>query len=127
MTPTMNPEVWRAELFDEIRTIADPVELRSLWLGHNPDRISSFREEVAHVFDDLDIDGFLRLDSRETGMSSDMREILVSFRDAFSALIRELSVNGFPADDRVILDDPRFMNVSRLARRFVDRLNSITE
>jgi hypothetical protein len=57
--------IWRNELISVIRTISDINKLERLWSGINPHEISSFSEEVAHVFDDYSINYFIWLDLKK--------------------------------------------------------------
>lgn len=118
----MDPDVWRAELIDELRTIADLQELESLWLGNDQAKISSFTEEVVHVFDDLDIDAFLALKSSDTDLSPRQRQTLVMFRDALLDYVN--ATRSTRPDAPSVLADPRFRHVSALARQFLNEVES---
>jgi len=118
----MNVSTWKAELIDELRTFSNLEELERLWLGKDPQIISSFTEEVAHVFDDLDIDGFLALDPASIGFSEIQRQYLMEFRDALSNYV-ELMKRVRRTNDKAILDDPSFQRITTLADHFVRQLD----
>lgn len=112
---------WKRELLCEIETISDKAELERLWLVPGSHSASSFAEEVAHVFDDFDIDGFVEQDLRKTGLSSAQLDALRSFRDAFASYVSTLKnefgdTNPQPA---WILRDPRWAHIMNLAASLV--------
>lgn len=113
--------IWRAELIDEIRTIADLDGLQRLWLGKDEGAISSFEEEVAHIFDDYQIDDFLRLPKESTKLSAEQTSALVRFRDCFSSFLA--SPRAKPYADREILKDPKWHEVVTRAKEFIDRVD----
>lgn len=119
----MDALTWKTELTDELRTFANPDELELLWLSGNSERISSFSEEVAHVFDDLDIDAFLALSPNDTGLSNAQQRYLLDFRNALSAYVDQLKSMKRPRpSDKEILEDLDFKRITALARRFVEEI-----
>lgn len=120
-----NIEIWRNELFDEIRTIANPMALQKLWSGSDPCSISSFEEEVAHVFDDYDIDGFIAHGLVVSKLNSMQFSSLCKFRDIFSAYVDEVaSIRSASIDYVAILADPRWREVMSAAFEFVELLDA---
>ena len=116
----MDALTWKAELIDEVRTLSNLKELETLWLGKDPHRISSFTEEVAHVFADLDIDSFLALDPTVVGLSEIQRQSLIQFRDALSDYVD--ATKHVHRDDKAILEDPSFRRITGLADLFIQQL-----
>ena len=113
-------EVWRYELISEIRTIADEAELRRLWTGVNPRSISSFAEEVAHIFSDYDIDGFIEAGADEGKLSSAQFAALQRFRDRFAAYLNEIAPMPLASiSHESILGDRRWGQVIKTAREFI--------
>ena len=112
--------IWRLELFDELRTIANRSELEQLWSGVNPNAISSYQEEVEHVFSDFDIDGFLSLDPKQNGLTPPQLLALRRFRDEFSNYVdyTNREYKGKP-DFRVVLADSQWARIMFLAQEFV--------
>jgi hypothetical protein len=119
-----NIEIWRHELFVTIRAISDSVGMRRLWLGLEPGAISSFAEEVAHVFHDFDIDGLIKLGPEGARLNLKQFSALCEFRDQL-----RMYVNGVPTrpltlvDPITVLDDPKWEEVVRAARKFVSLLD----
>ena len=114
---------WRSELISEIRTIADTNELRRLWSGAEPQSISSFAEEVSHVFDDYDIDGFIAAGVDKSKLRLDQFEALGKFRDQFAAYIRGWSSTPLTSiRHEQILGDPRWHEVTKSACDFIGLL-----
>jgi hypothetical protein len=112
--------IWRRELIDEIRTIADVEELERLWSGTDPSSISSFAEEVAHVFDDYDLNGFITAGALLGRLRSEQFDALVRFRDHFAAYIDQLSPTPLTSIERErILGDPKWGQVTNAAREFI--------
>jgi hypothetical protein len=113
--------IWRQELIDEVRTLADRHKLERLWSGSDPCAISSFAEEVAHVFDDYDIDAFLKIALRNNLLSGSQLQALHAFRDVFSAFVDRFGNQRLTdVSARRVLDDPRWLDVMSAARNFVN-------
>lgn len=111
---------WRGELISEIRTIADANELRRLWSGVDPQSISSFAEEVSHVFDDYDIDGFIAAGADKAKLRLDQFQALRKFRDQFAAYIRGLSPTPLTSiRHEQILGNPQWREVTKSAHEFI--------
>lgn len=113
-------KTWRSELLDEIRTLASNEELRRLWSGKDPTAVSSFAEEVAHVFDDFDIDGFIAAGAAEGNLTEEQFSALRRFRDKFAEYValhraHDLGTIGHEA----VLADPRWKEVELAAGHFV--------
>ena|SRR5438105_14876833 len=118
-------EIWRTELFSEIRTIANESELKRLWSGVDPKAISSFAEEVAHVFDDFDIDGFIAAGTNNAKLRYEQFEALRRFRDRFAEYIDRLRPTPLTSiDHKRVLNDPQWSEVTNAAREFVTLLDS---
>jgi len=116
---------WRGELISEIRTIANPEKLARLWYGKDGLEISSFSEEVAHVFDDYDIDGFLAQDLALSQLNEAQHVALQDFRDRFSDFIDRLGNRNVSAiDPKEILDNPGWSLVVEKARRFLQLIDA---
>jgi hypothetical protein len=114
--------IWRNELIDELRTIGNRKELEQLWseTGPNATAISSYPEEVEHVFSDFDIDGFLSLDLKQSGLTPSQSLALHQFRDEFSKFVdyTNREHHGMP-DYRTVLADPRWARIMALAKEFI--------
>lgn len=118
-------ETWRSELIGEIRTIADSSELKRLWSGVDPQAISSFAEEVAHVFDDYDIDGFIAAGPSKAQLHPEQFAALRRFRDRFAAYIDGVAPTPLTSiDHQTVLTDPKWGGVTEAAREFVDLLDT---
>jgi len=119
----MDFEGWRNELISEIRVISKRSEIEKLWSGIEPKRISSYEEEVAHVFSDYDIDGFLSLDEGKTGLTPLQTAALRKFRDSFHKYVgfTNKEYNGLP-DYRLILEDPKWDSIMKLAAEFISMI-----
>ena len=117
-----NIDTWRDELFSEIRTLANPFELNRLWSGVDGRNISSFAEEVEHIFSDYDIDGFLFLDQAHTTLTQEQALALRSFRDAFSKYVERLPIPVSSVRSKDVLIDPAWNAVMQAARNFVEQL-----
>jgi hypothetical protein len=116
-------DIWRNELFDVVCTIANRNELEALWLGRNPSQISSYEEEVAHVFNDYEIDAFLDLDPTVSGATRPQIEALRGFRDTFREFVTHVTHSyGQTPDPRAILADNGWAEVQRRAEIFVRSL-----
>jgi len=118
-------EIWRSELFSEIRTIANAGELKRLWSGLDPHAISSFAEEVAHVFDDYDIDGFIAAAPDEVRLNLVQFGALRRFRDRFAVYLDGLAPRPLTCiDHETILADPQWGEVTKAAREFIALLDA---
>ena len=116
----MDHATWRRELFDEIRTIADRKELEDLWFGKDSTAISSYEEEVAHVFDDYDIDGFIERSAAERWLVPTQLDALRNFRDTFANFVRDTRMKfGEKVDPHIILNDPKWAKVMSAAKDFI--------
>jgi hypothetical protein len=114
-----NIEIWRSELVSEIRTIADSSELRRLWSGRSPQKISSFAEEVAHIFDDYDIDGFIAQGPSRAGLNSTQFSALCRFRDRFSYFLEGMAPGAATSvAHEQVLADPKWHDVMKAASEF---------
>ncbi len=112
--------IWRSELVGEIRTIANAGELKRLWSGLDPDAISSFAEEVAHIFDDYDIDGFIAAGPDKAKLHPEQLGALRRFRDRFAAYIDGVAPTPLTSiNHETILADPHWGEVTKVAREFV--------
>ena len=117
-------QLWRSELVSEIRTIADDGELKRLWSGLDPHGISSFAEEVAHVFDDYDIDGFIAAGPSTAKLHLDQFGALRRFRDRFAAYIDGLAPTPLTSiNHETVLADPHWGEVTDAARQFIALLD----
>jgi hypothetical protein len=116
--------IWKSELISEIRTIADDAELSRLWSGADPSSISSFVEEVTHVFDDYDIDGFIRTGADSGVLNPDQFVALRSFRDRFATYIDVLGPKLLGSiSHESVLRDPLWGAVTTAAREFIALLD----
>jgi hypothetical protein len=112
-------KIWKKELFSEICTIADLEELENLWSGKNKTAISSFSEEVSHVFDDYDIDGLIAKGANEIGLTSDQFNALCRFRDQFLSYINSAPQGNSAHPNYLdVLKDPKWIAVSKAAQEF---------
>jgi hypothetical protein len=117
--------IWRNELICEIRTIADIDELERLWFGINPREISSFAEEVAHVFDDYSIDDFILAGPQKAVLNIEQFDALCRFRDRFSRYIDEMASRSLAfIDDKKIIIDPQWHEVIKAAQEFITLLDA---
>ena len=118
-------EIWRSELVGEIRTIANASELKRLWSGLDPHAISSFAEEVAHVFDDYDIDGFITAGPSKAKLHLEQFGALRRFRDRFAAYIDWVAPTPLTSiDHQTVLADPQWGDVTQAAREFIELLDA---
>ena len=117
-------DIWCSELVSEIRTIADTSELKRLWSGADPRSVSSFAEEVAHVFDDYDINGFIAAGAGVGKLHHEQLDALVRFRDRFAAYIDRLAPTPLVAIGyERVLGDPQWGDVTNAAREFIALLD----
>jgi len=116
-----DPDTWRTELISEIRTISNTVELRDLWRGRGGG-ISSFAEEVSHVFDDYDIDAYLA-DRAAIDLSDDQARTLKEFRDHFSTFIASCRQPLHLVSSDEILAQPGWHQVCEAARKFIQAVD----
>jgi hypothetical protein len=124
----MDAATWRKELFDEIRTIANRSDLEQLWSGKNPMAISSYDEEVAHVFDDYNIDGFIARCAASDWLSAAQLSALKTFRDEFASYVDFTNrTSEGKSDYRIILADPRWIRIMSLAEEFVSLIGQSTD
>lgn len=108
------------ELKGEIETIADERELRKLWSGSDPKSISSPAEEVAHVFDDYQIDRILRAGREVIGVTESEFHALRAFREAFALYLEHIAPKSIQTLDwEEVLGDPLWQRVSLAAKDFV--------
>lgn len=113
-------EIWRSELCSEIRTIADEGELRRLWSGDDPNAISSLAEEVAHIFDDYNIEGFIATGPARARLDLEQFGALRKFRDEFATYIDGAAPKSLALiDHEQALVDPRWISVMNAAREFI--------
>jgi len=118
-------EIWRSELVSEIRTIANDGELKRLWSGLDPRVISSFAEEVAHVFDDFDIDGFITAGPSKAKLHLEQFGALRRFRDRFAAYINGVAPTPLTSiDHETVIADPQWGEVTEAAREFIALLDA---
>ena len=118
-------EIWRRELVSEIRTIANAGELKRLWSALDPHAISSFAEEVAHVFDDYDIDGFIAAGPNKVKLHLEQFGALRRFRDRFAAYIDGVAPTLLTSiDHKTVLADPQWGEVTEAAREFIALLEA---
>lgn len=115
-------KIWRDELFSEIKTISNRFELNRLWSGLDKRSVSSFAEEVEHVFSDYDIDGFLVAGQAVTQLNQGQLDALRAFRDAFAAYLSGLHRPSSGVTSRDVLLDPNWEPVMYAAARFVETL-----
>jgi hypothetical protein len=118
---------WRKSLFDEIRTIASRSEIERLWSGKDPLAISSYQEEVAHVFDDFDADGFIAMASTKNWLDNAQLTALRDFRDEFASYVIDTNREfGGQPDYQVVLADPRWTQIMSLADTFISLIDRST-
>ncbi len=118
-------DVWRRELIDEVRTIANHQMLERLWLGEDPHEVSSYLEEVAHIFDDYDINGFLLRSTDETRLTPQQFAALRRFRDEMAHYVSQIKNEYSNApDNEFVLSDPRWKNVMKLAQDFMGAIEN---
>jgi hypothetical protein len=116
-------KIWREELFSEIRTLANRFELNRLWSGSDKNYVSSFAEEVEHVFSDYDINAFISADRSVTQLRAEQLEALRQFRDALSSYVAGLALPGSSVNSRDVLLDPNWEPVMDAAARFIRMLD----
>ena len=118
-------EIWRSELVSEIRTIANASELKRLWSGVDPHSTSSFAEEVAHVFDDYDIDRFIAAGPNKAKLHLEQFGALRRFRDRFAAYIDGVASTPLTSiGHETVLADPQWSEVTKAAREFIALLDA---
>ncbi|HZZ91130.1 MAG TPA: hypothetical protein VFE23_01120 [Usitatibacter sp.] len=116
-------KIWRDELFSEIRTISNRFELNRLWSGVDKKWVSSFAEEVEHVFSDFDIDAFLAADQSVTQLTPDQLAALRAFRDALASYVSKLSRPTSRISYQDVLLDPAWEPVMRAAANFAQMVD----
>lgn len=110
-----------AELRSVIETIADPQQLRQLWSGSKHQEISSPAEEIAHVFDDYQIDAILKTDRSVLDVSESEFRALTVFRDSINRYLEHIAPRRLQSIDwREVLDDPYWRDVSSAAKAFTE-------
>lgn len=118
-------EIWRSELISEIRTIANEAELKQLWSGLDPHSISSFTEEVTHIFDDYDIDGFIAGGLDKAKLHLGQFGALCKFRDRFATYIDGAAPKPLTSISyETVLADPQWSKVTQAAREFITLLDA---
>lgn len=118
-------DIWRAELFSEIRTIANADEIRRLWSGLDAHAISSFAEEVAHVFNDYDIDGFIDAGCHKAQLNLDQFRALRKFRNQLASCVDEMAATPLALiDHQAVLASLGWGEVTESAREFVALLDA---
>jgi hypothetical protein len=114
-------QIWHDELVSEVRTISDATELERLWSARESDSVSSFAEDVAHVFDDFDIDGFLSDEKCRARFNGGQLEALRMFRDKFARYVDLLRPGQLATIDyKRVLDDPKWSEVVGAAHAFIE-------
>jgi len=110
----MNPIIWKTRLLEVIRRIADERYQCAVWLhGTDERQASSWEESICQLFDDYDIDGFLRNHWQQAQISTTQHAKLAEFRDAL-----EVSLDLFEnaPDPAEVLNNPAWHRIRRLAQ-----------
>jgi hypothetical protein len=117
--------IWRSELISEISTISSMSELKRLWSGHDVNEVSSFSEEVAHIFDDYDINGFIDNGPFKAEMNAAQFDALCEFRHQFSDYVDRFTAEQITTMDHdAIFSDPKWLKVIAAAYAFINTLSA---
>ncbi|MFD2935461.1 hypothetical protein [Spirosoma flavum] len=106
-------ELWKKNLHEAIRNIADLNSQRIIWLGRSLDYESSFDEYMMSLFDDFDIERFI---SKESWPNMKLPE---SLRLEIEQLIMEFNSYRVKATDKEILEDPEWHKITNQAREVI--------
>ncbi|MEZ5824988.1 MAG: hypothetical protein R3C97_09670 [Geminicoccaceae bacterium] len=119
----MNIDIWRNELFDIIKAISNKDELQMLWYGSNRDMISSYDEDLEHLFGLYNIEKFALLNEHESKINKSQNNLLKTFIkeiDNFEKA-RKLDPSDF-SPDIVLINSSEWKVVMHAAKRFINSL-----
>ena len=104
-------------LIDIIKTISDTKFQERIWVRGEGPEVNSFDEEINNFFDTLEAIDFSK--KEEYGLSEKQVNSICMLRDSLDSYCDTLPLIG---DDRKILKDPKWREITSLARLVYERL-----
>ena len=107
-------KMWEENVFYAINAASDIEMQRIVWLGKDPNRVSSFSEVYCVLYDDFDFEDYIRY--YESKHSDD------EFLKQMKCLDRMMSCYTPPSSDSdaPILIDPKWRDITEQAKRTYD-------
>jgi hypothetical protein len=106
----MNSKVWCCGILSAVSELSDIEYQRKVWLGEDKDRVSSFIEVVNRMYDDYDVDGFLRTVGPSLRNPSEVTSALKTLETALDSIDNN-------ASDSTIIALPEWPLICALAER----------
>jgi hypothetical protein len=113
----MRKDVWQQKLLSAIKEIADKRYQDNVWLEKNPMKCSSYTEAICRLFDDFDLDGYLKKYCQQKNFNDEPCHLLQDLRDILTKFDATL-VN--PVSDIDILKHPKWKLVIAKAQHVLD-------
>ncbi len=103
---------WKMKILNTIHEIQDAEFQKRVWLEGKGPEVSSWDETMCGLFDDYDIDGFLKLELNESGLSKNQYAELKKLRDELNIYCEQV---GETPTVEYILSDPRWLQIRTAA------------
>lgn len=109
----MSQEEWIKSLLEVISEIGNISYQQEVWIHGKDNEVTSWDESICKIFDDYDIDGFIDTYLHRGEYTDDMKNSLISFRNALS----DFSDNheDFIEPKKIVVDN-EWISVSKLAK-----------
>jgi hypothetical protein len=106
---------WELNVVKSISDFSDIESQQITWSGKDPNRISSFTETLATLYDDFDFDDYILFYSNKYGDTELLKLYL-----AFNLQVNNFKDDGYKLEQSVnghmkILNDPRWIEITKIA------------
>lgn len=108
-------KLWEERVFDSIKDISDNESQKRSWLGHDPNVVRSFDEDLCMLFDSNDFESYIEYYKETTGEDK--------LYHLFLELNQMLKHYQSPGSDRLVLKDPSWIIITDKAKEIVPLLN----
>lgn len=118
-----NPIIWKKHIFEAIKDLSDVDFQKETWSGKHPKLISSFTENLASLYDDLDFERYIEYYKSINNIDNtyilfeELNKMINDFKDY--GYETELKVEGY----KEILNNTKWVAITKKAKELIIEWN----
>lgn len=112
--------IWKKNLYGAINDISSLQTQKELWLGGNPNYISSYVEVINTLYDDFDFERFIGVKWNNFGLSTELHDLLNELDNMLNLYVNKVDVG---LSDSEILHDSKWISITKKAQEVINQWN----
>jgi hypothetical protein len=110
-------QYWFDNVYDILKRYSDIEEQKEVWLWLNPNKVSSYDEDLCMLFDDNDFEEFI-LEWKKEGLDKKTLREMIVFRDVLNFYNKNIHQQGW--HDEKVLKDPEWQKIVNQAKKVIE-------